>query len=354
MIVWHPEKAEIAYKQASKIALLLAPESERILTGTEDDIRSCLEGHPTNKRCRDITSRLGSLALSLSLCQEQENDWREVFEKTDIAQEILSKTFHLKSPMEQERQAEEILHKKYATGNPLYQYVSERIWHEYWALRGKKDLKGYHNLTELALNLFKPFEVPLCNVKPRDRIIIDRELIRQLNTTPSDGEVRIRPIVIDGLQTEYILADNSLVPLLQYYQNYLDQHRAVCMCCKNCGQLFATNTFTWKYCGDNCKSSANINSKAKRKNDKAAWNVEKICRNADAKWNYNIKKIKQAGTWSEEELLQFKLAMEHYQDERKEKRADYKHGRITLKELQDWILLQPDCIKEVVKSIRKG
>lgn len=354
MIAWHPDKEEITYIQASKIALLLTPKTERILTGTENDIRSCLEGYPSNERCRDITKPLGSLALSLTLCRSQENDWREVFKRTDIAQEILSTTFHLKSPIEQERQAEEILQKKYATGNPLYQYAAERIWHEYWALRGKRDSKGYKNLTVFAMNLVKPFEVPLYEAEPKERIVIDYELIRQLNTTPSDGNFQNRSISIDGLQTEYILADNSFVPLLQYYQNYLGQNRAVCVSCRNCGKLFATDTLKRSLCSDDCKQAAKLEAQEKRGNDKIAWNVEKLCRNADAKWNYKFQRIAQSGTWTEEELLQFKLTMEHYQDERKEKRAAYKQGQITLKELDDWLFLQPDRINEIVKRIGKG
>lgn len=354
MIAWHPDKEEIAYIQASKIALLLTPKTERILTGTENDIQSCLEGHPSNERCRDITRPLGSLALSLALCREQENDWREVLKKTDIAQEILSKPIHLKSPIEQERQAEEILRKKYATDNPLYQYAADRIWHEYWALRGKRDSKGYNNLTEFAMNLVKPFEASLCKAEPEERILIDHELVRQLNTTPSDGNVQNRPVLIDGFQTEYILADNSFVPLLQYYQNYLDQHRAVCASCLNCRKLFASDTKKEKYCGDKCKLSAKLTAKAKRENDKTAWNVEKLCRNADAKWNYKSRRIAQSGTWTEDELLQFRIAMDHYQDERKEKRAAYKQGKITIKELDDWLFSQPDRINEVINRIRKG
>lgn len=354
MIAWHPDKEEIAYIQASKIALLLTPKTERILTGTENDIRSCLEGHPSNERCCDIIQPLGSLALSLTLCRSQENDWREVFKKTDIAQEILSKTFHFKSPIEQEQQAEQILQKKYATGNPLYQYAAERIWHEYWALRGKRDSKGYKNLSEFAMNLVKPFEAPLYKAEPKERIVIDHKLIRQLNTTPSDGNVQNRSILIDGLQTEYILADNSFVPLLQYYQNYLDQHRAVCVSCLNCRKLFASGTKKEKYCGDRCKLSAKLTAKAKRENDKTAWDVEKLCRNADAKWNYKSRRIAQSGTWTEDELLQFRLAKDHYQEERKEKRAAYKQGQITRKELEDWLFLQPDHINELIKSIGKG
>lgn len=354
MIIWHPDKEEIAYKQASKIALLLTPKTERILTGTEDDIRSCLEGHPSNARCCDITQPLGSLALSLTLCRSQENDWREIFKKTDIAQEILSTTFHLKSPIEQERQAEEILRKKYATGNPLYQYAAERIWHEYWAIRGKRDSKGYKNLTVFAMNLVKPLDAPLYKAEPKERIVIDHELIRQLNTTPADGNFQNRSILIDGFQTEYVLADNSFVPLLQYYQNYLDQHKAVCASCLNCRKLFASDTKKEIYCGDRCKLSARLTAKAKRENDKTAWKVEKLCRNADAKWNYKFKRIDQSGTWTEDELLQFRLAKDHYQDERKEKRAAYKQGKITLKELIDWLFSQPDRIDEVIKSIRKG
>lgn len=353
MIDWYPNKVEIAYIQASKIALLLTPKTERILTGTEDDIRSCLEGHPSNERCRDITMPLGSLALSLALRREHEDDWREVFEKTDIAQEILSKPIHFKSPIEQERQAMQILQKKHETGNPLYQYAAERIWHEYWALRGKRDSKGYKNLTEFAMNLVKPFEASLCKAEPKERIVIDHELIRQLNTTPSDGNIQNRPVLIDGLQTEYTLAYNSFVPLLQYYQNYLDQHRTVCVTCRNCGKPFASDTLKRSLCSDNCKRAAKLEAQGKRGNDRTAWNVEKICRNADAKWNYKFRRIAQSGTWTEEELLQFRLTMEHYQDERKQKREAYKQGQITLKELEDWLFLQPDHIDEVIKSFGK-
>lgn len=356
MIQWHPKKEVSIDVLGYKIALLLTPDTERILIDSEENIRLKVTGELSQSIHYDVTNPLGMLLLSLNSFET----WEEALKKMDTAQKIMAppdwlRVFMYRSPIEYEKKSEQFLQEKYSTNNPLYQYVAERIWHGYWVVRGLKDRKQYKAYREMALNLAKPFTFSWLDIQSKSNISIDRNIVDQMVRTTADSEKKVATAFCNGTAVEYVLAEDSLVPLIRYYADYLEHHKAYCIVCKECGKRFAARSLKYQLCSDECRIKAKATADANRRADTDTYEIERMCRTADASWNNALKKYRKSPDWTETDDEKFVFAKDNYQDERTKKRRAYKHGQLPFTEFREWLVMQPVYVEDFIKrELRKS
>lgn len=356
MIQWKPKKEDSIDVLEYRIALLLTPDTERILIDSEENIRLKLEGKLSDNIHYDVTNPLGTLLLSLNSYET----WEEALKKLDVAQKIMAppdwlRIFFYRSPIEHEKKSELFLQEKYSTNNPLYQYVAERLWHGYWIVRGLKDKKRYKAYREMALNLAKPFTFPWLDIQSEPNISIDKDIVNQMGLTAADFDKKVPTALCNGTLVEYVLAGDSLVPLILFYADYLEHYKAYCIVCKECGRQFAAKSLKYQLCSDECRKKAKATADANRLADTGAREIERMCRTADASWNNTLKKYRKSPDWTETDDEKFVFAKDHYQDERTRKRQAYKHGQLPFTEFRDWLVRQPVFVEDFIKKeLRKN
>ena len=63
------------------------------------------------------------------------------------------------------------------------------------------------------------------------------------------------------------------------------------------------------------------------------------------------RKIKASGKWTEEQIMNYKLTMENFQEEKCTKRQQYSNGDISYKELLDWFSSQREIADQFVANL---
>lgn len=79
--------------------------------------------------------------------------------------------------------------------------------------------------------------------------------------------------------------------------------------------------------------------------------LDQLCRNEYQYWYNRLRKIKESGKWSEEQILTYRQTMEKFQDEKTIKRQQYSRGDISYKELLDWFSAQREIADRFVENL---
>ena len=351
MIRWNPEISNTV--DSWKLAMVLSKKQERILIGTNNDIKQVLSNKGNVKLFFDETRPFGTFLIKFE-DDRSECDWRTALSHLKEAQEVTiqEKIFHSRDEdrldVQMEKQAQTILQKKFDTGDPICQYVATRIWYSYWRIRACRNKERINDYFDRMQNLVRPFYRGE-EIRAEDRRILPDDPIFRWPKVSEDSDEYMR---IYGQRTEgadrYIVADDSLIPLKLYYTESLKKWSLCIIQCKICGKFFLGKSLHCKYCGESCRKAAQIIRQETRKNNKANKDIEQLCRNEYQYWYNRIRKAKASTVWTEDELYDLESAFIKFKEQKVIMRQKHKAQNITSQQLVDWFVAQRNVVDSIV------
>ncbi len=357
MIKWMPTKEERQYVLSWKLAMVLTKDSERILIGTEDNIKRCLDGQEDTKLIYDETRPFGTLILSMDT--DSAGAWRTALSKLMEAQEIIhasmfSKTRYEKRAPIPEREAQELLMEKFDSGDPVCQFVATRIWYGYWAFREARSPVNCDLYLKAMQNLIRPFSHHRDYAEEQVRVTSDNSIFRHTQALhPNDREQHIYHFGNEAEDT-CILVGNSLIPLERFYISKLEKWKKYIIRCKMCDRLFMADSLRYTLCSDECRNLARLDNLDLRKQEKGTAEVDKICINASAHWYNRLCKMKCSAEYSEEDIRKYTIAKDYFLEEKCKKRKAHKKGEISYAALRDWLIHQEAEAQAMLESIQRN
>lgn len=353
MIIWRPEISNSV--DSWKIAMVLSKKQERILIGTNNDIKQALSNKADVELFYDETRAFGTFLIKFE-DDRSECDWRTALSCLKEAKEVTvpEKIFHSidkeSLDVQLERKAQTILQKKFDTGDPICQYVATRIWYSYWRIHECRNKEIINDFFARMQNLVRPFYRGE-EIKAEDRRILPDDPIFRWPKVSVDADEYMR---IYGQRAEgvdrYIVADDSLIPLKLYYTESLKKWNLCIIQCKTCGRFFLGKSLHCKYCCESCRKSAEIINREKRMDNSTNKVIEKLCRNEYAYWDNRIRKAKAFTAWTEEELYDLESAFIKFREQKVIMRRKHKLQEITSQELIEWFLTQRDIVDAFMKK----
>lgn len=360
-----PTKDEKKRILNNKLALVVTKDYERILIGTEDGIKKRLDGYLDAEVMYDETRPFGSLLLTMDT--DPEGEWGTVIFHLKQAQESIHSSRHQKAQKlllaslpgqpklehapTHEGRAQNILMKKYSSGDPICQFVAARIWYGYWVYREDK-LPDYCDLFLNSMHyLIRPFSYYRGPADERITVNADNRIFRHTQEMKSYDKEHIIYTPSDSSIQDCIIVDKSLIPLEKYYLSKFDKWKKYIIRCKVCDHLFMADSLRYELCSDECRNQARLSNLALRKQDEDTSAVDQICINASAHWYNRLDKIRKSNEWSEEDIQKYIIAKEHFLQEKRKKRRAYKTGKLSFAELRDWLLHQEVEAQEVLESL---
>lgn len=351
MITWRPDNVDTV--NSWKLAMVISKGYERILIGSNYEIKQMLSGKKNVSLFHDEVRQLGTFLIGFD-DDRTAGKWRTALRYLEEAQEISisQKILHLmdkESPMVKlEEKAQEILQEKYDTGDPICKYVAIRIWYGYWRIRENRNKERNDIYFTCMENLLRPFyrgEVILSE----DRKILPEDPLFRWPTVIEDCDERMT-IYNQRLKgaDRYIVVDDSLIPLKQYYTDSLATWKLCIIQCKMCGKHFIARSLHSRYCGESCIKAARIMRREKRMQYKPSKDVEQLCRNEYAYWYSRCRKAKASTAWTETDLYDLESAFIKFKEQKVLMRKKYRRGETSFQELISWFLVQRNVVDTIM------
>lgn len=343
------------------LAIVLKEDEERVLVGSEFDISSGISG-ASDELYFDKIRPLGSFLSDFQ--EDSEGEWFGVInELSDIIKARKSQlTKHQKREKNyfaflSEREADvlEILKRKYATNNPVNMYYSLSIWNEYLR-RLEREVQRKEDIDKLAEEFFDLCMMLVRPLYDREKgdITENEELTERSaiyawfkNKSPSDNRIVLQyPKYAD----EYAMGIWTIHGLKNYYAEKMKCSKKYITRCANCGGIFLTKNTRQMLCCEECrKVNARKNQALQRKQEKYH-KLETLSNRENRYWDIRIAKLKksQAGDVIEEG----QRLREQFRAEQKQRKRDYKAGKMTFSTLSSWYTKQRDVIDEYIESVK--
>ena len=243
-----------------------------------------------------------------------------------------------------------ILQNKFDSGDPFCQYAALKIWYGYWKLRGSKNDEVFESYINRMQNLvrpfaFKRFEQPVSVfIKQSDPILqISKPMLE------CDGLSCVYRIVPNH-SDDYIMLQDSLIPLNDYYRQKLLKWPKAVVECKICGTKFMVKSLHHSLCSDACRKMAQQETRRRLKADSERNQVDTLLRNTDERWNYRWRTIRRSHEWTQEDLENFENVRDIYKKEKVIMRKQLKAGQITFAELENWTFAQLRELDRLIDS----
>lgn len=353
VITWKPDNIDTI--DSWKLAMVLSKGYERILIGSDYDIGRVLTQKGKGNLFYDEMRPFGTFLIKFD-DDHSEGKWRNALlhlkeaQKVTLAQKI-GCILDSKSPVIQcEEQAQAILQEKYDTGDPICQYVAIRIWYGYWRIRECRDPYKVDTYFARMENIVRPFYREEIMLKEDRRVLPEDPIFRWPAVKAScDNRMMICNQRLKGADN-YIVADDSLIPLKLYYTDSLIKWNLCIIQCKVCGKFFLGKSLHCKYCGETCRKAAQLMNRETRKGNKANKDIDQLCRNEYQYWYNRIRKAKGSTAWSEGELYDLESAFITFKDQKVLMRQKHKTQEISSQELVSWFLTQRDVIDAIMKK----
>ena len=362
MIKWKPTKEECHKMLSYKLAVVVTPESERVLIGTMRDIVAALSGNETTELIYDQTYPFGYYLLH----QEYDPDWKTMlslleFGEDNLDESTVERYLHRNSSkIARERIVEEFLREKCKDRkNPYTMYVAIRIWYRYWLIRNslKDERQAFFGS---AQNLVRPF-ITKDDIEIPNGVIItpDHPIFCSCREFEIEDCVSVIYTPMRRLISEYIsnppvqclLLENSLLPLTAHYKTQIQLQPKYLIQCRMCETLYIRDDLRSDLCSDACRAKAAQENNARRMEDPVTADIEKNLNNVRGHWTRRLKNIKESPDWTAEKVEMYVRAFRTFQKESKDMRQKHKDGKITLKEYKDWLFAQQERANDVMQEL---
>lgn len=337
-----------------KITMVITKKEERLLIGLPYEIKRRLMGNANALVFCDVTRPAGTLLMTLDY--DPIGTWNTAISYLESAHELLRKNLLERAQalltdepgvMECETEAQKVLREKYTTNDPICQYVAMRIWYGYWAVRESCLKEEFDFYFARMANLVRPF-MREKRLLEETRVLPDSEIFRwPVSMKDCDERKCLYNVKLNGAE-EYIMVDDSLIPLKNHYVDSLQKWKRCIVQCRICGKYFMATSLHYELCSASCRAAAREETKVRRASNKTSQNVERLCRNEYQYWYNRLRKAKASIAWTEEQLERLEAAMGRFQTDKVKKRQEYKNGVINIKELTAWFLEQRTVVDEIM------
>lgn len=337
-----------------KIAMVITKKEERLLIGSPYEIKRRLMGNDNSHVFCDVTRPAGTLLMTLDY--DPMGNWNTAISYLESAHEVLRKNLLERAQalltdgpgvIACETEAQKVLGEKYATNDPICQYVAMRIWYGYWAVRESRLKEEFDFYFARMANLVRPF-MREKRLLEETRVLPDSEIFRwPVSMKDCDERKCLYNVKLNGAE-EYIMVDDSLIPLKNHYVDSLQKWKRCIVQCRICGKYFMATSLHYELCSASCRAAAREETKVRRASNKTSQNVERLCRNEYQYWYNRLRKAKASIAWTEEQLERLEAAMGRFQTDKVKKRQEYKNGVINIKELTAWFLEQRTVVDEIM------
>lgn len=340
-----------------KLVMMLDKKTERVLISSEVSAERRLSNYHAEDVICDVTRPLGSFLIELE--RDTDYQWREAISCLQRAWEQRHSTVYIifgvnptaeESVFKLEEKAQIILKSKWEKEDPVCKYVALKIWYYYLSIQFKSDPNLRNDIFRKCQDLISPFTRDHNSPETGVRCLPDNELFRWPIVLNDDRYI-IR--VNKGQQQnslEYIIADDSLVPLRLFYIEKLEKWQKSIIQCKCCGRYFIESNLRYKLCSQACRKEMELRNRKERLSNITTKEIDKLCNRENNYWYRRWKTANESGQWTEESLEQFQSRRFRFQDEKVKKRQQYDMGKITFSELCDWFREQRDVVDEIVKT----
>ena len=220
------------------------------MIGTEDEVRSRLEGNEGAELACDTTNPLGTLLIRFD--KDPDGTWnrlglsplRDAMYTNRWGQPAL------------EQAAGKFLSGKYQSGEPICQYTAFRIWNGYLKAREKRrrEIACEEFITEMA-RLTAAFRIENAREYDPESGTPGRLDTRSLyyRRTPAEHTRLDLWFPDSSRRLECVAAYDSFLPLITYYLNRLSDWGLYFRQCKVCGKFFLAKSFRYELCSDKCR-----------------------------------------------------------------------------------------------------
>lgn len=363
MIKWKPTKEECHKMLSYKLAVVVTPESERVLIGTMRDIVAALSGDEAAELIYDQTHPFGYYLLH----QEYDPEWGTMVSLLSDAQGILNASLPERywhwseSNVDRERIVEEFLREKCMNRqNPFTLYVAIRIWYRYWLIRGLKNKEKSQEFIKYARNLVRPFTTKNNTCIQKVIITPDNPIFKDCRELEIEDCVSVMYTPMRRLISEYIsnppvqclLLEDSLLPLIAHYKTQIQLQPKYLIQCRMCNTLFLRKDLRSDLCSDDCKAKAVEENNARRMEDSVTADIEKTLNNVRGHWTRRLQRIKKSPEWTDEQVEMYAQAFSVFKQESIAMRQKHKDGAITLKAYKDWLFEQQEKARSVQEEIK--
>lgn len=340
-----------------KLVMVLDKQKERILISTEEAARRRLSNHHAEDVICDVSRPLGSFLIELE--RDTDYQWRDALSFLQRAWEQRHSAFYTvlgvnptaeESVFKLEEKARVILNSKWEMDDPICKYIAMKIWYLYLSIQYDSDKSLYNYTFQQCQDLISPITRDHNSPETGVRCLPNNELFRWPIVLNDDRYIMR---VYKGQQRnslEYIVADDSLVPLRLYYIQKLEMWRKSIIQCKCCGKFFIASNLRFKLCSQACRKDMELRNRKERLSHVPTKEIDKLCNRENNYWYRRWKLAMESGQWTEDALDQFQSRRFRFQDEKIKKRQQYDMGKITFLELCDWFRKQRDVVDEIMKS----
>ena len=314
---------------------------ERILIGTEQQIRFRLDGNKDNDVIYDITRPLGRFLIDFEY--DKEKNWN-IYGLAPLRDAL--HTNRWKQPA-LEQTAGDFLAKKYLTGDPVRMYATFRIWNEYLVTREYRDRNtACDRFIEKIQILTQAFQTENVMNFNSDTGKPERFHTGSLYFRNTPAEItRLELWFPDNRRrTECVAAYSSFYPLITYYLNRLNDWGLCFRQCKVCGKYFLAKNQRYELCSDKCRKAQALQNKREFDERARENNYDLLYKNECQNWRNKINKSKKTADFPIERLEEMKTAFDLFKKEALRRKKAVKAGTTKPTEFTDWLYQQSNII----------
>ena len=318
---------------------------ESVLIGTEDEVRSRLEGNEGAELACDTTNPLGTLLIRFD--KDPEGNWNR------LGLAPLRDAMHT-NRWEQpalEQAAGKFLSGKYQSGEPICQYTAFRIWNAYLKAREKRrrEIACEKFITEMA-RLTAAFRIENAMEYDPESGTPGRLDTRSLyyRRTPAEHTRLDLWFPDSSRRMECVAAYDSFLPLITYYLNRLSDWGLYFRQCKVCGKFFLAKSLRYELCSDKCRKKQALQNKREfderaREND-----YDHQYKNECQGWRNVINKAKKTPGFPADRLARMQEAFEGFKKEALRRKALVKNKESSPEEFRNWIIMQKNLLLDIM------
>ena len=314
---------------------------ERILIGTEQQIRFRLDGNKDNDVIYDITRPLGRFLIDFEY--DKEKNWN-IYGLAPLRDAL--HTNRWKQPALEQTSAD-FLAKKYLTGDPVRMYATFRIWNEYLVTREYRDRNtACDRFIEKIQILTQAFQTENVMNFNSDTGKPERFHTGSLYFRNTPAEItRLELWFPDNRRrTECVAAYSSFYPLITYYLNRLNDWGLCFRQCKVCGKYFLAKSQRYELCSDKCRKAQALQNKREFDERARENNYDLLYKNECQNWRNKINKSKKTADFPIERLEEMKTAFDLFKKEALRRKKAVKAGTTKPTEFTDWLYQQSNII----------
>lgn len=317
---------------------------ERILIGTELEIRFRLQGSKHTDLLCDVTRPLGTFLTKFEY--DSQGTWNQ-FGIAPLQKALNSRAWNQPAL---EQASCDFLQQKFKDKDPVCQYTAFRIWNDYLIAREVRERKiaceqFVSDVGHLTIAFSNHDFLKLDNDTGKaDRFHISSHFF---GSVPKEDTRLDLWFPERRRDMECVTAYASFYPLIIYYLNRLNDWGLCFRKCKVCGKYFLAKSLRYELCSDKCRKKQSLQNK--REFDKRAKenNYDLLYKNECQNWRNKINKAKKTAGFPTARLEEMQAAFEVFRKEALQRKKAVKDKTTSPKEFTDWLYQQSNIIVEL-------